>query len=272
MQPSFIYGTAWKEERTEALVATALAQGFRCFDTANQRKHYFEEGMGAALSKAVARGEVRRNELWIQTKFTFVGGQDHRLPYDRGASHAAQVRQSVQSSLQHLGTDYVDSLVLHGPSQRPGLGDADWEAWGALEEQHAEGNALAIGVSNVTLEQLTALWNGCVTKPSTVQNRCYASTGWDAGVRGFCEEHGLVYQGFSLLTANRSVWGGAVVGGIAEGLGATPAQVLYAFARQVGMVPLTGTTDARHMREALESWTLELTEAERMALRGVGLH
>ena len=61
-------------------------------------------------------GVVTRDDLFLQTKFTYRRGQDHRLPYDPVASLSVQVAQSMASSLEHLGTDYVDSYVLHGPS------------------------------------------------------------------------------------------------------------------------------------------------------------
>src|SRR5262245_35469917 len=131
--PSFLYGTAWKEENTERLTLLALRQGFRGIDTANQRKHYYEAGVGAAVATAIAQGLVRREELFLQTKFTHRGGQDQRLPYDPRATVGQQVVQSLASSLEHLQVDYVDSLVLHGPSQRTGLGNDDWEAWRTME-------------------------------------------------------------------------------------------------------------------------------------------
>src|SRR5690349_5770333 len=107
--PGLMYGTAWKEERTEALVRDALAAGFRAIDTANQRKHYHEAGVGAAL----AASGVPRGELFIQSKFTFRRGQDHRLPYDPHAELAVQVQQSFESSLRHLGLSTLDAYVLH---------------------------------------------------------------------------------------------------------------------------------------------------------------
>lgn len=104
-----IYGTAWKEDRTESLVAQAIEAGFRAIDTANQRKHYYEEGVGQAVKKAIAARSVPRADLFLQTKFTYARGQDHRLPYDPKAPVAEQLRQSFESSLEHLGTDYLDS-------------------------------------------------------------------------------------------------------------------------------------------------------------------
>ena len=80
--PRFLYGTAWKEERTQRLTELALRQGFRGIDTANQRRHYHEAAVGKAIAASVASGLVTRDDLFVQTKFTFRGGQDHRLPYD----------------------------------------------------------------------------------------------------------------------------------------------------------------------------------------------
>src|SRR4051794_17640001 len=105
--PRFLYGTAWKEEQTQPLTELALRHGFRGIDTANQRRHYHEAAVGQALQAAIAAGLVQRNELFLQTKFTFRGGQDERLPYDPAAPVAVQVEQSFASSLQHLGTDVI---------------------------------------------------------------------------------------------------------------------------------------------------------------------
>src|SRR5688500_13389785 len=91
--PRFLYGTAWKEVHTQRLTETALAQGFRGIDTANQRRHYDEAAVGQAVAAAIAGGIVTRDELFLQTKFTFRAGQDHRLPYDPAAPIAVQVEQ-----------------------------------------------------------------------------------------------------------------------------------------------------------------------------------
>ncbi len=122
--PRFLYGTAWKEDETQRLTELALRQGFRGIDTANQRRHYHEAAVGQAIAAAVGSGLVARDDLFLQTKFTFRRGQDHRLPYDPDAPISLQVEQSFASSLEHLGTEVIDSYVLHGPTQRdrPGRG------------------------------------------------------------------------------------------------------------------------------------------------------
>src|SRR3954451_16466830 len=134
--PRFLYGTAWKEDETQRLTELALRQGFRGIDTANQRRHYHEAAVGEAVAAALAEGLVARGELFLQTKFTFRDGQDHRLPYDPAAPVATQVEQSIASSLRHLQTDVIDSYVLHGPADDEGLIEADWEAWRAMEAIH----------------------------------------------------------------------------------------------------------------------------------------
>src|SRR5438105_11848467 len=152
--PRFFYGTAWKEEQTERLTRLALRQGFRGIDTANQRRHYDEAAVGRAIAASCQSGLLSRHDLFLQTKFTFRPGQDHRLPYDPQAPIGVQVGQSFASSLEHLGTTTIDSYLLHGPSRQFGLGPADWEAWRAMELIHDKGQARLIGVSNVTVEQL----------------------------------------------------------------------------------------------------------------------
>ncbi len=270
-KPFFIYGTAWKEDRTTDYVRMALRAGFRAIDTANQRKHYFEAGVGEAMAEAMSAGGLKREELFLQTKFTFISGQDHRLPYDPRVPIAEQVQQSFQSSLNHLKVDYVDSLILHGPSQRNGLGKADFEAWNAMESLREAGVVRSLGVSNVAIDQLVMLWKEARFKPEWVQNRCYAITGWDHEIREFCRENGLQYQGFSLLTANAKHLSSPVLSKLAKRYQCTVPAIIFRFAIDAQMVPLTGTTSLQHMEEDLRALEFSLTadevsEIERLAM------
>ncbi|MBI4367805.1 MAG: aldo/keto reductase, partial [Candidatus Omnitrophica bacterium] len=197
--PPFIYGTAWKEGRTAELVKLAVAIGFRAIDTANQRRHYCEALVGEALAG------IRREDLFLQSKYTYPQGQDQRLPYDPHADFATQVKSSFASSLGHLHTDYLDSYLLHGPMDMNGITEPDWEVWAAMEELQTSGKTKVIGVSNVGLRHLKELCENVKIKPAMVQNRCYAIRGWDREVREYCLQNKIVYQGFSLLTANVQV-------------------------------------------------------------------
>lgn len=262
IQPFFMYGTAWKEDRTEACVLNALDAGFRAIDTANQRKHYYEAGVGAALKKAYEDGRVTRDDLFLQTKFTYQRGQDHRLPYDPKAPLATQVEQSFASSLEHLHTEYLDSYVLHGPASGRDFIDDDWEVWGAMESLQRSGKVKVLGVSNISPRQLSQLLSDCQIPPSFVQNRCYANRGWDREVRALCKTSGAIYQGFSLLTANRQIPKNPEFRGLAEALGKAAPQIIFRFARQLGMLPLTGTTNPEHMALDLDIEDFELSPAD----------
>jgi len=256
--PDFLYGTAWKEDRTAPLVESALRAGFRGIDTANQRRHYFEAGVGEALAAAYRDGTVTRSELFLQTKFTYRDGQDHRLPYDPDAQLSTQVKQSMSSSLEHLGTDYVDSYVLHGPASSHYWTDDDTEVWQAMTHERDAGRTHFLGVSNVGLRHLEQMDAAGLELPRFVQNRCYARLGWDRDVRSFCRQRNIVYQGFSLLTANQEVLRHPLIVNLAAQFKATNAQIIFCFARAVGMLPLTGTSDIEHMKQDLASLLLTL--------------
>ena len=115
------------------------------------------------------------------------------------------------------------------------------------------------GRANAIMDNLLA--EGKI-KPMVVQNRCFANRGWDRDVRRICRQHGIMYQGFSLLTANPYVLRHPRVRSIAERLGVDTPQVIFRFAMQAGMVPLTGTTSLEHMKEDLKVSDIEVPAEE----------
>ena len=261
--PPYLYGTAWKADETRRLTRLAIQQGFRGIDTANQRKHYFEAAVGEGIADAIRDGLiVSRDDLFLQTKFTHWRGQDDQMPYDEKAPIGTQVEQSFASSQEHLATEVVDSYVLHGPTSAKGLASADIEAWKAMEEIYDAGGAHALGVSNVSLDQLRTLYKLARIKPRFAQIRCYAARQWDRDIRDFCAQSGIVYQGFSLLTANRNVLNHDKTKAIARRHGKTTAQVIFRFALESGMLPLTGTKDPAHMAQDLDIFNFQLTVDE----------
>lgn len=248
--PTMLYGTAWKEAETERLVGLALGAGFAGIDTANQRKHYCEEDVGRAVRAFTSLTGVRRP--FLQTKFTYRRGQDDRLPYDPEAALGEQVRQSFSSSLKHLGVDRIDSYLLHGPEADRGLTAGDVEVWRMMESLHDAGLVQLIGVSNIRSDQLLELLRIARVPPAFVQNRFYFRPGpyaeaHDRSVRALCSVNDVVYQGFSILTANRDLWGHKALHPIARNHQCTPAQVLLRYVMHLGILPLTGTTDLAHM-------------------------
>jgi diketogulonate reductase-like aldo/keto reductase len=267
--PRILYGTAWKKEDTESLVRTAILQGFRGIDTACQPKHYHEPGVGAAVSsfpdEKASNGKLAREDLYLQTKFTPLSGQDPaRIPYDPKAPLAEQVRQSLAVSLRNLRTDYLDCLVLHSPlpNARQNL-----EVWQSMESLVDARGVRQLGISNCyQLEQLQTLWDSARVKPAVVQNRFYADTGYDRGIRAFCRQHGIIYQSFWTLSANPHLLTHRTVRELASKHGRTPAQILFRYLTQNDIVPLTGTRSETHMREDLAIFEFELTDFERAAM------
>ena len=260
--PNFIYGTAWKEAATTHLVELALKSGFVAIDTANQAKHYSEALVGEALLKSIDSGNISRDKIWLQSKFTSINGQDHRLPYDANASLTEQLQQSFASSLKHLHTNYLDSYLLHGPYNFPLLGEEDFEIWKALEELYSSGAVKSIGISNVNLRQLKMLVEKADILPMMVQNRCYANQLWDKEIREFCRSHNIKYQAFSLLTANPQILHNKIIAKIAQKYQASPAQIIFRFASQIGMIPLTGTSNKEHMKQDLAIFNFTLSDGE----------
>ena len=267
--PTFLYGTAWKEDETKRLTELALHTGFRGIDTANQRRHYHEAAVGEAVAASISAGVVARAELFLQTKFTFVRSQDHRLPYDPKSPIKDQVAQSFASSLNHLGVDSIDSYLLHGPTNRGGLTADDWSAWEAMEAIHERGGARWLGISNVSAEQLQLLCTRARIRPRFVQNRCYAVHGWDREVRQFCVANEIIYQGFSLLTANRDALSHPDLARIARSHQRTINQVIFRFALDIGMLPLTGTTNPVHMQSDLDITTFHLSPDEARLIENI---
>jgi diketogulonate reductase-like aldo/keto reductase len=267
--PGILYGTAWKKDDTESLVRTAILEGYRGIDTACQPKHYNEPGVGAAVSSFLhdntSNRRLVRADLYLQTKFTPLSGQDPaRIPYDPQAPLAEQVRQSFAVSLRNLGTDYLDCLVLHSPL--PGARQT-LEVWRTMESLAEAGGVRQLGISNCyRLEQLAELTDSARFKPAVVQNRFHAETGYDREIRAFCRQHGIIYQSFWTLTANPQVLTHRIVRELASKHRRTPEQILFRYLTQNGIVPLTGTRSEAHMRQDLAIFEFELAELEREAL------
>jgi len=259
--PRIIYGTAWKEERTAALVEQAVGLGFRGIDTACQPKHYNEAGVGDGITACLQHGLVERSELYLQSKFTSLNGQDPaRIPYDPNASLSEQVAQSFRTSLKNLQTAYLDCLVLHSPLENP---KHTLEVWQSMEQIFGSGGVKQLGVSNCyDPDQFEQLYLNATVKPAVLQNRFYAATGYDREIRDFCREHQVIYQSFWTLTANPNVLAHPALQALAAKYRRNVAQVFFRYLSQTGIVPLTGTTSESHMREDLAIFDFELAPDE----------
>lgn len=260
LMPPLMYGTAWKKERTADLVEMAILSGFRGIDTACQPKHYEEPLVGEALARLEKQG-IGRQDLFVQTKFTPLSGQDpSRIPYDPNAPLEIQVAQSFHASQRNLQTEYVDSLVLHSP-----LFPFSHllKVWNAMEQIHHDGGALQLGISNCyDLELLQRLCRDAQIKPSVLQNRFYAESGYDKELREWCDQEGIVYQSFWSLSANPHLLKSREFFALTQEYDKTEAQILYRYLHQMGIVPLIGSTSSQHLKEDLDIFSFQLRADE----------
>ncbi|KAL8447622.1 hypothetical protein Emag_004232 [Eimeria magna] len=257
--PRMLYGTAWKKERTKELCLMAMREGFRGFDTACQPKHYNQRGLGEAIAEATSKLNLKREELFIQTKYTPVDGQDpHKIPYDPHLPIREQVAASIQVSLQELGVSYIDAVLLHSPLDTL---ERTIEAWRGLEAAVDEGYVRTLGISNCySLEFLQNLHAAARVKPVLIQNRFYPASGYDVALRAWCRENGITYQSFWTLTGNPHVLTDPVVTQSAERLNCTPQQLWFRYLIERGIVPLTGTSSLQHMQEDVDWRNVRLTQ------------
>ncbi len=263
--PMILYGTAWKKERTAEWVERAITLGFRGIDTACQPKHYNEPGVGEGIAACEKRGLIKRDELYLQTKFTPRDGHDPlRIPYDPATNLSEQVAQSFQVSVTNLQTGYLDGLVLHSPLAAM---EQTMEVWQAMEKLVRMGYVKQLGISNCyNLKQLQSVYDAAAVKPAVLQNRFYAQTGYDRELRAFCSEQGMIYQSFWTLTANPQILNHAGLQKLAAHYLRTPEQVFFRYLTQTGIVPLTGTTSETHMREDLAIFEFELSAEDRAVI------
>lgn len=254
--PCLIYGTAWKKDRTAELVAKAIKYGFRGVDTACQPKHYNEAGVGEAIQKVVSEG-IHRQDIYIQTKFTPLNGQDPlNIPYDKKAPLDEQVAQSFEVSKKNLGIAYIDGFILHSPLENI---DRTMIAWQAMEKISLLGGTKQIGISNCyDLEILKQIYESAFIKPAILQNRFYQETDYDSGIRRWCKEKKIIYQSFWTLTANPHILSGDRVQEVARMYQKTAAQILFRVLVDSGIVPLSGTCSDQHMKEDLEIFNFDL--------------
>ncbi|MBU0721336.1 aldo/keto reductase [bacterium] len=258
--PKILYGTAWKKEKTTDLVVKAVEAGFRGIDTACQPKHYAQERVGDAL-KILNKKGIRRDSLFIQTKFTPLAGQDpNNIPYDKNAPLLVQVAQSFARSQSDLQTQYVDSLVLHSPLFPM---SHLLEVYNAMQNLHDKGLAMQLGISNCyDLSVLKRLYEESRVKPSVLQNRFYSESGYDKEIRRWCKSKGIIYQSFWSLTANPHLLESPTIVQLALKYKKTEAQILFKYLNSQEIVPLTGTASQTHMMEDLNALAIEMSPEE----------
>ncbi|KAF1913115.1 aldo-keto reductase-like protein [Ampelomyces quisqualis] len=257
-QSTFVYGTAWKKERTTEIVKTAISSGFRVLDTAAQPKHYREDLVGKAVRECTQDGFVQRSDIFVQTKFTAPQGQDpDNMPYNPENDLETQIRTSVLQSLRHfqsselsdsIGDSYLDCLLLHSPL--PTL-EETLEAWTILQS-YVPDRIRYLGISNVPLSVLKIIYRYATVKPAIVQKRFCLDNHYDSDLRQFCKQKGIVFQSFWTLTANPGLLEGEATGRLSNACCVSREVALYALISNLGIMVLNGTSSKERMVEDIE--------------------
>ncbi|MDR5860903.1 2,5-didehydrogluconate reductase DkgB [Halomonas eurihalina] len=223
------------------VIDTALKLGYRHIDTA---QFYDNE---ADVGAAIAASEVPREEIFLTTKVWF----DRLQPAD--------LKASVDESLEKLGTEYVDLLLIHWPSPGDEVPMADYLT--ALSEVQQAGKTRHIGVSNFTRAQIdqavdilgagTLLTNQIEVHPF-LQNR---------NLVAHCQSHDIAVTAFMPLAVGK-VMEDATLQRIAEAHDATPAQVAIAWLNQLDIVTFPSSTKETNLKRNIEALDITLSDEE----------
>ena len=230
----------------------ALEAGFRHFDCAERYRN--EREVGEALRAGLAAGAITRTEIFVTTK---LWNTNHR---------PERVERAFDASLERLGIDYLDLYLIHTPfAFQPGdeqdprdengsviydKGVTLLDTWRAMEDLVDRGRCRAIGLSDISLDQLRPLYESARIKPAVVQVEAHPYLP-ETELLEFCEENGVVFLAFAPL--GHGIRPGPledpVISRIAARIGKTPAQVLLAWALQRGGALLTTPKTAARARE-----------------------
>lgn len=241
--PLLGFGT-WQLTGTTATeaVRSALAVGYRHLDTATMYDNEREVGAGLRDSG------VPRDDVFLTTK----------LPPD----HAGSARETLEQSLEQLGLDSLDLWLIHWP---PGA-DEGLDLWRAFLQAREEGLVRDVGVSNHSLAQLDALAEATGVMPAVNQIR-WSPLLFDRALLDGHRERGVVVEGYSGLKGG--TLDSAVVTGIAERLGCSPAQVLVRWQLDHGVVAIPKSSNEERIRENADVGGVSLTPDDLAALDGL---
>ena len=233
--PKFGLGT-WLIEDTNAAqaVCDAVAIGYRHIDTAQAYEN--EKGIGAGIRKC----GIDREELFITTKLA-AEIKDYRGTVD-----------AIEGSLQALGLDYVDMMLIHSPQPWIKFREADRffegnrEAWRAMEDTYKAGKLRAIGVANFEKEDLDNILSSCTVAPMANQLLVHVSN-TPFELMEYTQSKGILVEAYSPI-GHGEVLKNQNVAAIAEKYGVTVPQLCIRYDLQLGTLPLPKTANPEHMR------------------------
>ena len=249
--PVFGLGTWTLDNPTaEEAVYTAIRSGYRLIDTA--RYYGNEQGVGRGVRKAIAEGIISREDVFITSKIV-PGGKRN---YDA----------LIDESNNALGLKYIDLMLIH----QPGYGDK--ELYKALERTVHSGKVRSIGISNYyTPEEYEYIAGDAKITPAIVQNEnhpYYQNT----ELQKYLERKGVFVESWYPLGGRghtQELFADKVIAGIAKNHGKSPAQIIIRWHIQAGYIVIPGSKNPEHIRENIDVFDFELTDAEMKAIKNL---
>ena len=232
------------DDEVDAAVLAALETGYRHIDTA---KIYGNE---AGVGRALAQTDVPRDEIFVTTKL---------WPTDYGTQESVD---AFNASMDRLGIETLDLYLLHWPFPEQ---DRYVDAWKALQALRDAGRIKAIGVCNFHVEHLQLLFDETGEWPAINQIEIHPYLQQRETVE-FNAEQGIVTQAWSPLASGKEVLDDAVIGGIAERLQVSPAQVILAWHLARGFVVLPKSVTPSRIAENFAATEVSLTEDDMAAI------
>lgn len=233
--PKLGLGTWFIEsDAAEQAVKDAARLGYRHIDTAQ------DYGNEAEVAAGIKSCGVSREETFLTTKLAA------RYKDYRGAVEA------IEGSLERMGLDYIDMMIIHSPQPWENFGEADRfvegnrEAWRALEEAHDGGRIRAIGLSNFGREDIDNILESCTVKPVVNQILAHVSnTPWDL-IR-YSQDKGMLVEAFSPM-GHGELFKSEQIAEMAEKYGVSVPQLCIRYDLQLGLLPLPKTAKPEHMK------------------------
>ena len=235
---------ALSDQQAENSVYWALRDGYRLIDTA--RIYGNETGVGRAIRRAIGEGFVTREEIFVTTKM---------WTSDFGNGDAA-----VEASLNRLGLDYIDLMILHHsqPSN-------DVQAYQAMERAVAAGKLRSIGLSNFyEPADFDRLVNATEIRPAVLQNETHPYH-QSKEMQQHIDQYGTVLESWFPLGGRgntQKLFSDSTISAIAASHGKTSAQIILRWHMQAGNIAIPGSSNEAHIQESFEIFDFELSDEE----------
>ncbi len=222
-------------DEAEASVLSALQCGYRLIDTANA---YVNE---KAVGRAMRKSGISRDEIFLETKLwpSFYEQED-----------------AVEKTLQRLGTDYIDLLLIHQPAGNYVAG------YRLMEKAYKEGKVRAIGLSNFTPEQVQEILDICEVKPAVLQTEMHPYS-QEKELKAFLDKEGIVIQAwYPLGHGDKALIQEPLFTEFGKKYGKSNAQIILRWHIQAGNIVIPGSKNPAHIKDNFNLFDFALTDDE----------